>query len=254
MRFDDISGRCGRWTALAVVALSGCASLPDPVVALQQVVSLQSPSRSEAPAPAATPLQAPAPAPAPARPPVEPKAVVAVPPPAAEVPVNPQIQRAYDEALRLQAAGRTEDAERALRKLAASNPELGGPHANLGLILRLAGKPVEAVAELERAVQARPRQPVYFNQLGIAHRHAGQFEKAREAYERALELDAGYADAVLNLGILNDLYLRNAPRALELYERHQVLTAGKDAAVGKWVAELRNRKPEQRLLVKKEQP
>lgn len=251
MRSGDVLGRCGGWAALALVALSGCASLPDPVVAFQKAVSQPTPPPSVAPVPAAAPVAAPAAAQTPA----DPKAVVAAPsPPEPEVPVNPLTQRAYDEALRLLAAGRTDDGERALRAITQSNPELGGPHANLGLILRQAGKPAEAVVELEQAVKANPRQSVYFNELGIAYRHAGAFAKAREAYERAIDLDAGYADAVLNLGILNDLYLRNPTRALELFERYQSLTAGKDATVNKWMAELRNRKPEQRLLVKREQP
>ena len=77
-----------------------------------------------------------------------------------------------------------------LQGAGAINPELGGPHANLGLIYRQAGKLPESAAALERAVKASPEQPVYFNQLGITYRHQGQFAKARAAYERAIELDA----------------------------------------------------------------
>ena len=63
------------------------------------------------------------------------------------------------------------------------------------------------MAELEQAAKLSPRQPIYLNQLGIAYRQQGQFAKARDAYERAIALDPGYAAALLNLGILYDLYL-----------------------------------------------
>ena len=81
--------------------------------------------------------------------------------------------------------------------------------------------------------------------LIIAHRGASgeRPEHTLAAYERAIELDAQYAAPVLNLGILNDLYLRDGARALALYERYLALTGGKDATVTKWVADLKNRKP-----------
>ena len=232
-----------------MLTTTGCATVQEPLKALQQAVSM--PATQQATPPAATPSPATAPSPATVSP-------VTTSAPAAAVvndaPVSPQAQRAFDDARRLLAAGRADDAERAFRALAKSYPDLGGAHANLGLIYRQAGKHAEAVAELELAVRASPKQPVFLNQLGIAYRQHGQFAKARDAYQRALDLDADYPAATLNLGILNDLYLGDRQRALELYERYQAITAGKDASVTKWVAELKNRKPEQRMLVKKEQP
>ena len=59
-------------------------------------------------------------------------------------------------------------------------------HANLGLMYRQAGKLPEAVAAMEKAVQASPKQAVFHNQLGITYRQQGEFAKAREAYERRL--------------------------------------------------------------------
>lgn len=170
-----------------------------------------------------------------------------------QVPVDANAQRAFDAARRLLAAGRTEEAERAFVAIARSNPELGGAQANLGLIYSRAGKTDEAVAALEQAVKANPKQPVFHNQLGIAYRQQGQFAKARGAYEKALDLDANYGAACLNLGILHDLYLGDAKRALELYDRYLTLPNGKDAAVTKWVADLKNRKPAQNAAAKKEQ-
>jgi tetratricopeptide (TPR) repeat protein len=206
---------------LAVVVLAilgGCASAPEvvkkPVEAVQQAVSGAATAAANA-------------------------AAAVVP----EKPIDPEAQRAFDSARSALRAGRTADAERGFRDVAARYPDLGGAHANLGLILRNAGKHDESIAALERAVKASPRQPVFFNQLGVSYRHKGQFAKAREAYESALALDPNYADAHLNLGVLLDLYLGDNALALVHYERYLALSPAGDAAVGKWVADLKTRKP-----------
>jgi Flp pilus assembly protein TadD len=215
MRFADLPLSLGLVVALSV---AGCASAPSALPAASAPVVA---------APAAEPVQA-------------------------EVALDAAVQRAFDEAVRTLRAGRTADAERAFRALAKSHPDLGGPHANLGLILRNAGKHAEAVAEVELAVKASPRQSVYLNQLGVAYRHHGQFAKARDAYEGAIALDASYAAPLLNLGILHDLYLGDGSRALELYGRYLALSPGGDAAVTKWVADLKNRKPPPITVSRKE--
>ena len=130
-----------------------------------------------------------------------------------------------------------------------------------------AGLADASVATLEAALAANAKQPQVANQLGIALRKAGQFTKARAAYERAIELDAGAASALnattaasaasaanptLNLAILHDLYLGDSARALALYDRYLAMTTGGDATVAKWVADLKNRKPPATLLSKKE--
>ena len=167
-------------------------------------------------------------------------AVAAAPAP---VTVPADAQNRFERALQAQRAGRTEEAERLLRALAQDHPEFAGVHANLGLLHRQAGRAAEAVAALERAVKAGPTQARLHNELGIAYRMHGEFAKAQGAYERAIGLDPGYAPAVLNLGILHDLYLGNGAKALELYERYLVLSPAGDASVTKWAADLRNRKP-----------
>jgi len=200
--------------SVALAALCGCATVSKPVDAMP---------------PAATAVVAPAA-----------EATSAAP---VLAPVSAETQAQFDRALQAQRAGRSDDAERQWRALAQAHPELGGAHANLGLLHRQAGRYADAVAALEHAVQASPTQPRFFNELGIAYRANGQFAKAQQAYERALALDANHAPALLNLGILHDLYLGNGAKALELYERYLALASGGDAAVTKWAADLRQRKP-----------
>lgn len=144
-------------------------------------------------------------------------------------------------------AGRVAQAENRLRALARTNPDLSGVHANLGVALRSRGQQQEAIAALERAVQLAPQRASLLNTLGVAYREAGAFAMARNAYERALAIDPGYADAVLNLGILHDLYLASPADALGYFQRYLVL-APADTQVGKWVAELKKRKPAEQAL------
>ena len=47
----------------------------------------------------------------------------------------------------------------------------------------------EAIYRWEQAATLDPSYPAAFNNLAVAYEHEGQFEKARKAYERALELD-----------------------------------------------------------------
>ena len=211
------SGRSSRalLAAALLISLAGCATVSKPIEAVQMSV-------------AAT---------------MAPTPVVAEARPASMAPIAADVQAQFERALQAQRGGRLDEAERQWRALALSHPELGGVHANLGLIQRGAGRTAEAVSSLERAVQLSPTQPRFFNELGIAYRAHGQFAQARTAYERALALDASYAAALLNLGILHDLYLGNGAQALELYERYLALTQAGDATVTKWTADLRRRHP-----------
>ena len=233
MRSASRSWRLGAVLALVALA-SGCASVGDGISAVRGAVTPGSSSATSASNAQATP----------ARP----------APPVYATPVNPAAQRAFDDASRALRSGRVDEAERAYKALAQANPELGGPHANLGVIYRQSGKVNESVSELEQAVKLSPRQPIYLNQLGVAYRQQGQFAKARDAYQRALAVDPGYAAAALNLGILYDLYLGDTARALELYGRYLALVPNGDPTVTKWVADLKNRKTGPITVSRQEKP
>jgi len=227
-----------RFGALGLLlGAAGCSTVSGSYDAVRDAVTPGSRASASTPATVAAPV-------APAR----------AAPPVYDTPVNPATQRAFDDASRALRSGRIDEAERAYKALAQANPDLGGPHANLGVIYRQSGKVNESVAELEQATRLSPRQPLYLNQLGIAYRQQGQFAKSRDAYQRALALDPGYPAALLNLGILYDLYLGDTARALELYGRYLAVMPSGDATVTKWVADLKNRKPGPITVSRQEKP
>ncbi len=240
MRFADLSARLAAAALLAGAA--GCTTVMEPIKAVRDAIMPTAGASTPAAAGSARPATASAAASAPA-------VSTAAP---ADVPVSAESQRAFDDAARALRAGQNADAERGFRNLSLAHPELGGPHANLGLIYRQAGKLPEAAAELEAAVRLSPRQPVYWNQLGVTYRLQGKFRQAHDAYDKAIALDPNYAASTLNLGILYDLYLGDGQRALELYGRYLLLSPSGDPTVTKWVADLKNRKPAPITVSRKE--
>ncbi len=47
----------------------------------------------------------------------------------------------------------------------------------------------EAIYRWERAIEIDPAYAAAYNDLGVAYEHEGQLDKARKAYEKALELE-----------------------------------------------------------------
>ena len=99
-------------------------------------------------------------------------------------------------------------------------------------------------AALAAAAEGAPARPHLLNQIGIAEREAGHFDKAREAYEAAMALEASAVEPRLNLGILNDIYLGDAARAQALYQQCLALSPADAATLNRWLAELKTRKPD----------
>jgi Flp pilus assembly protein TadD len=130
-----------------------------------------------------------------------------------------------------------------LTALVADYPTLPGPLLNLGIQHAAAGRDEDAERALLQAVELAPGDQVAWAELGIVRRKLGRFAAADEAYRTSLELDPGYALAWRNRGVLLDLYLGRPAEAQECYERYLELVGGKsaDEQVARWVAELQLR-------------
>jgi len=71
---------------------------------------------------------------------------------------------------------------------------------NLGELLRLSGRPKDAIAAAERALAIDRRNASACNNRGIAEYDLGDFEAAERSYRRAIALSPRYAEAYSNLG------------------------------------------------------
>lgn len=164
-------------------------------------------------------------------------------PGAAAVPaaIDPAVLAQFEAALGELGAGHLDSARSSLESLAQSHPDMGGVHANLGIVLRKQEHLADSAAQLQTAVALNPQQPVFWNQLGITYRQMGRFTDARDAYQKAMAADPSYGSALLNLAILTDLYLWDGQSALALYEKYQSLQSEPDPKVAKWIADLKNR-------------
>jgi Flp pilus assembly protein TadD len=182
---------------------------------------------------------------APEEAPAPPKAVKAEPPaPKAvevEPAVSPESKKLYEQALAALRAGRYPEAERALLAVVRREPRLSGPHANLGILYGRTSRPAQALESLREAVRLNPEHAAYYNELGLISRREGKFDDARRYYAKALDLDPNYAYAHLNMGILYDLYLQDAEKAMQHYQRYQELTPSETGTVTKWIADLQQR-------------
>jgi tetratricopeptide (TPR) repeat protein len=76
----------------------------------------------------------------------------------------------------------------------------------------------EAEDVFHRLVVTNPKNPLYWNELGIAHHNQAQLDQAIKCYQKAAKVDPHYADAQNNIGTV--LYERKKfPKAIRAYKR-----------------------------------
>ncbi|MDQ6911386.1 MAG: tetratricopeptide repeat protein [Verrucomicrobiota bacterium] len=113
-------------------------------------------------------------------------------------------------------------------------------HSALGLALLEAGEPQQSIAHLEAALAIAPNFAEAHYNLGNSFLQTGQNEKAIEQYDKALELDSQDIEAQNNLAWLlatsPESRIRDGRRAVELAERADTITAGKNPIVAATLA------------------
>jgi Tfp pilus assembly protein PilF len=72
---------------------------------------------------------------------------------------------------------------------AADTRDVARKHVEFGIAVAQKGLWREAIYRWEQAVQIDPGYAAAYNDLAIAYEHEGNFQKARQSYEKALELD-----------------------------------------------------------------
>jgi Tfp pilus assembly protein PilF len=63
----------------------------------------------------------------------------------------------------------------------------------------------EAIYRWEKAVELDPSYAAAFNDLAIAYEHEGQLDKARKAYDKALELDPNNSQIRQNYELFKEI-------------------------------------------------
>lgn len=198
--------------AAVVLVLAGCAA------------KTAKPTRPSAPPPSAS-AQPAQPAAQPAKPPA-PKA-------------DPEAR--FVEALDFMKQNKAREAEAAFMELSKDFPDFSGPQTNLGILFAKSNRRDAAIAAFTRAATANGQNASAFNWLGIVNKEAGNFERARQSYEKAIAVKPDYAAAHLNLGLLLEDQLKQPAAAVIHYKEYQRVTGGKDLRVLPWIAEIEAR-------------
>jgi tetratricopeptide (TPR) repeat protein len=135
----------------------------------------------------------------------------------------PHIKRKYNAALEVMAAGDMTAAATAFEGFNAKYPGYPGAYVNLAIIYDELERPDDAYAMLDVAKEIIPGYVVALNQEGLIKRRRGDFIGARDAWVAATESEPEFANAWYNLGVLNDIYLRDLPAAIVAYQQYQDL-------------------------------
>jgi len=201
---------------LLTMLLAACQSVPEPVVEVQQPAVVTT-----------TMIESP----------------LAQPEPEAKAEAEPidYNQQAYQQAIAALKSGDTEGALILLTRLSHEAPDKPRLFTNLGLAYFSLQQADLAEQAFQQAVRRDPNDAVAYNHLGILQRHNGRFQEALTQYQRAIEIDDSYAPAYLNLGILFDLYLQDLEKALQQYQKYQVLNSEDNPQVGGWIVDIERR-------------
>jgi tetratricopeptide (TPR) repeat protein len=115
-------------------------------------------------------------------------------------------------------AGKAMDAVDLLTRAVAANPASADAHFNRGVALGELGRPDEALESYERALAANPDYAeAHFNR-GVVFGELQRWDEAIDCYDRAIALRSDYAEAHHNRGVAL-AELARPTEALESYER-----------------------------------
>ena len=104
------------------------------------------------------------------------------------------------------------------------NPEWLTPHNSLAALYVLQGKPEEAIAKFEQALEVDPNSAGTYLSLAMLYEQTGKYDKAMAVYERALAKNSKFWPAANNLAFLLSEHAaspENLDRALRLVQQAQ---------------------------------
>jgi tetratricopeptide (TPR) repeat protein len=103
-------------------------------------------------------------------------------------------------------AGREVEALECIDRAIAREPGLAASHEERGVILRALGRPDEALGAFREAISLDRESATAWHGTGCALQDLTRLPEALRAYEEAVRIRPGYADALLNMGtVLTEL-------------------------------------------------
>jgi tetratricopeptide (TPR) repeat protein len=131
--------------------------------------------------------------------------------------------------------GRMDEAVAQFQTALAINPKDANTHYNLGNVFRQQGGVNEAIAQFQKALAIKPQFAEAHYNLGNAVLQQGHVDEAIAQYQRALEIKPDYVEAQNNmawvLATCPQVSLRNGIKSVELAERANQLTGGKNPVI-----------------------
>jgi Tfp pilus assembly protein PilF len=93
----------------------------------------------------------------------------------------------------------------AVSPLSADTRNDAQTQVNFGIDVAQRGLWREAIYRWERAVQLDPTYAAAYNDLAVAYEHEGQLEKARQSYEKALQIEPNNAQIRQNYELFKEI-------------------------------------------------
>ena len=151
-----------------------------------------------------------------------------------------QAMTLFEQATAVMASGDLVDAELRFKEFVLLYPDYPGAYVNLAIIHAQNEDDENTRAALDQALALDAEYAPALNQLGMLLRRNGNFLEAEAAYLKAVTVSPDYALAHYNLGVLNELYLQRLDAALRHFETYQSLV-GEDKQVERWINDLKRR-------------
>ena len=151
--------------------------------------------------------------------------------------LTPSQSERYQQALGRLEETQPKDAENLLEDLVRERSDVAELWINLALSQYQQKKWQAAEDTVKQLLASFPRVAQAHNLAGLMAVEKGEFKQAEQHYLQALKLKPSYANALYNMALLQDIYLRNIASAVDYYNRYLALVEH-DEATKAWAENL----------------
>ncbi len=146
-------------------------------------------------------------------------------------------QAQFKKATASMEAGQFAKAELVFEQLQVAYPSILELPVNLAISQYQQGQYPAAKTTIAAILQKDSSVAQAYNLQGLILQKEGQFEQAKQAFEKAIDRKGQYAEALYNLALLYDVYLQDIAKAVTYYNQYLAIV-GEDEATQGWVDQL----------------